>query len=583
MKNIGRTVLLALFVSAIFAACEKAPKEVAVASVTLSRQTAEMTEGETIVLLATVLPSDAAKKTITWSSSNSSIASVIQNGRVTAVAEGTATITASAGDKSASCEVVVKKKIIPAQSITLNESSLLLLIGEEVQLTATVEPENASDKTVSWTSSSAGIASVEDGLVRAMSAGATVITAETGGVTASCEIKVLDAGDDGGMTLSVGSLSPDNAAIHFEGGVGRIEVSGPSHWIYYVVEGSEWCSAEQSGNILTVTTSRNDQQQMRTATILFASGNQKQYAEIYQVPQIRRITPDRTRHIRLTETVHFEDRTMSTIWIMLPYVESSDYQTISNFVIGEGGKIAYSKEGFLKYCSFDFRPTERTGTVKAYIDYTATTNYVEVDFTKVTRYFDYDTSTAEYKRYTGISEIDGARYVDPENQTLGAVADKYWQDVNGDIVEYCRKCYDYVATAFEYKSGGNGIVEDIIKNGGGDCGNIADLYLSMVRRKGIPARSLVMTQPHNDCHVRTEFYLAGYGWIPVDPTYHMSGSDEFGKFTDNWIVSNHELVSTIGIDKDEWKIDILQGCNWWWWCWSDGGDVTGEYDLSEVL
>ena len=104
----------------------------------------------------------------------------------------------------------------------------------------------------------------------------------------------------------------------------------------------------------------------------------------------------------------------------------------------------------------------------------------------------------------------------------------------------------------------------------------------MVRHKGIPARPIVMTQPHNDNHVRTEFYLAGYGWIPVDPTYHMSGSDEFGKFTDNWVVSNRDEVFDWGIDDMSWKISILQGCNWWWWCYSDGGDVTGEYDLSDL-
>ena len=104
----------------------------------------------------------------------------------------------------------------------------------------------------------------------------------------------------------------------------------------------------------------------------------------------------------------------------------------------------------------------------------------------------------------------------------------------------------------------------------------------MVRRKGIPARPIVMTQLQDQNHVRTEFYLAGYGWIPVDPTYHMSGYDEFGKFADNWVVSNRDEVFDWGIESWTWKISILQGCNWWWWAYSDGGDVTGQYDLSEV-
>lgn len=553
---------------------------VAVTSLSLNKTELSLEKGKAEKLIAIVKPDDATEKNVNWSSSNPSIASVDEKGNVSAVARGEATIIAKAGEQEATCNVIV---FVQVESISLNKQSLLLLVGENEQLMATVLPEDASDKTISWVSTNPAVATVEDGLVTALSAGSTVITAESGGYTSECTINVLDSGDDGGITLSVGSLAPDSPTIHFEGGSDIIPVNGPSFWIANVIDGSNWCNISQSGSLLSITTSQNNTSQIRKADILIASGHQKQYVEIYQVPQVRRIIPDKTRRIRLSQTVHHEDRQMSKIWIMLPYPETCDYQTISNLVFSDGGKVEVSKEGFLKYFSFIFRPTERTGTVNATIEYTATTNYVEVDFSKITRYFEYDKSTPEYKRYTGISEIDGARYIDPENPTLGIVADGFWQETDGDIVEYCRMCYDYVATAFEYLSGGNGIVEDIIKNGGGDCGNISDLYLSMIRRKGIPARSLVMTQPHNGCHVRTEFYLAGYGWIPVDPTYHMSGSDEFGKYTDNWVVSNHELVSTVGIDEDEWKISILQGCNWWWWCWSDGGEVTGEYDLSEVL
>lgn len=578
-----RIIPIALFAIVAFVAlsCGK-EKDTPVTSISLSLTSAEMAAGEQLQLSATILPDGAAGKSVEWSSSKKSIASVDHTGLVTALTEGSATVTATAGGKSASCAITVNKANVRVTAIIIDKTELTLLKGESYTISAIVRPEDATDKTITWTSSDSNVASVENGFVLALSDGLAEIKAESGNCSATCKVVVLDAGGDGGATLSVGALSPDSPVNHYEGGEGALVVSGPSNWIAHVEDGEDWCHVTPSGDRLIVQTDRNDGLKVRSAVIMVASGKQRKYIDIYQAPQIRSIVPQKTRRIRLTQTVHYYNRSMSIIWIMLPYPETSDYQTISDLVIGDGGEIAYSKEGFLKYTSFSFKPTARTGTVVATIEYTATTNYVEVDFSKVTHFFDYDKTTAEYKRYTGISEIDGARYVDPENAVLGEVADSYWQETGGNIVQYCRKCYDYVATAFEYKSGGNGIVEDIIKNGGGDCGNIADLYLSMVRRKGIPARSLVMTQPHNDNHVRTEFYLAGYGWIPVDPTYHMSGSDEFGKFTDNWIVSNHELVSKVGVEDIEFYIEILQGCNWWWWCWSDGGDVTGEYDLSTI-
>ena len=81
---------------------------VAVTSVTLNKTDLSLKEGESETLTATVKPDDATDKTLTWSTSDASVATVDQNGKVTAVKEGTATITAKAGSKSATCSVGVK-------------------------------------------------------------------------------------------------------------------------------------------------------------------------------------------------------------------------------------------------------------------------------------------------------------------------------------------------------------------------------------------------------------------------------------------------------------------------------------------
>ena len=79
---------------------------VAVTGVTLSQSSVTLDIGGTVTLTATVAPSNATDNTVTWSSSNTSVATV-NGGKVTAVAEGSATITASAGGKSATCSVTV--------------------------------------------------------------------------------------------------------------------------------------------------------------------------------------------------------------------------------------------------------------------------------------------------------------------------------------------------------------------------------------------------------------------------------------------------------------------------------------------
>ena len=163
--------------------------DIAVSSVSLSPASLELEEGQTATITATVNPSNATRKTVSWSSSNASVTTV-SGGKVTAVAAGSATITATADGKSATCTVTVKKKVIAVTGITLNPTSVTITVGETATLTATVSPADATDKTVTWSSSDAKIATVKDGTVTAVAAGTTKITATAGGKTATCEVTV---------------------------------------------------------------------------------------------------------------------------------------------------------------------------------------------------------------------------------------------------------------------------------------------------------------------------------------------------------------------------------------------------------
>ena len=171
--------------------CEVTVDPVAVQSVALNKETLGLKVGQTEQLTATVLPQNAADKTVVWSSSDQAIATVV-DGLVTAVAPGKARITAKAGQAEDHCEVTVDP--IAVETITLDSTSLDMTEGDTEQLTATVLPEDATDKTVTWSSSDDAVATVENGLVTAVGIGTATITASAGDVTASCAVTVAAAG-----------------------------------------------------------------------------------------------------------------------------------------------------------------------------------------------------------------------------------------------------------------------------------------------------------------------------------------------------------------------------------------------------
>lgn len=159
-----------------------------VSSIELNKTELSLYVDESETLIATVKPDNATEKTVTWSSSNAEVAAVDANGKVTAKKEGSATITAKAGDKTAECKVSVG---IAVTSVELNKPSITLAVGNSETLVATVKPDNASDKTVTWTSSDSEVATVDEtGKVTALKVGNATITASAGFKSAECKVTV---------------------------------------------------------------------------------------------------------------------------------------------------------------------------------------------------------------------------------------------------------------------------------------------------------------------------------------------------------------------------------------------------------
>lgn len=163
-----------------------------VSGVALDSPALSLAVGESATLKATVSPADASDPSLRWKSASPDIAMVDNQGKVTALTPGQTEVTVSAGVFSATCQVTVYKEDILVESITLSATELELERGKAVRLVATVLPDNAEDKTVSWFSSDPLVASVDvGGWVNALSQGKAVITARAGDKTATCTVNVV--------------------------------------------------------------------------------------------------------------------------------------------------------------------------------------------------------------------------------------------------------------------------------------------------------------------------------------------------------------------------------------------------------
>ncbi len=183
--------------------------------ITLSQSTLSFNAAnQTATLTATVTPANATNKGVTWTSSNTAVATVSSTGVVTAKANGTATITAKTADGTnltATCTVTVAIPV-PATNITLSQSTLSFnAANQTATLTATVAPSNATNKSVTWTSSNTNVATVSStGVVTAIADGTATITATTAdgtNLSATCEVTVAIPVPATGITLSQSTLS----------------------------------------------------------------------------------------------------------------------------------------------------------------------------------------------------------------------------------------------------------------------------------------------------------------------------------------------------------------------------------------
>lgn len=272
---------------------------VPVASVELNQTTLELIAGKEATLTATVKPDNATNRTVAWESNATNVATVDNSGKVTAVSEGTATITAKAGEQTATCTVTVTKADVAVESVTLNPTTLTLEKGSTGTLTATVAPQNATNNTVTWSSSNPEVATVANGTVTAVSAGTATITVTTadGNHKATCTVTVIP------KTVQVSGIQVQGSASVYVGGSTKLtatvtptnatnqKVTWSSNNESVATVGTDGTVTAVSAGTATITVTTEDGQKTAACTVTVLSVDRTKLFALLQGSGVLLATP----------------------------------------------------------------------------------------------------------------------------------------------------------------------------------------------------------------------------------------------------------------------------------------------------
>lgn len=245
------------------------------------------------------------------------------------------------------------------------------------------------------------------------------------------------------------------------------------------------------------------------------------------------LTNERRFKVNVNTSVSYKGIGDVSVDLFLGILQSNEYQNVqvTNFdVEHELQEFGYAGDSCVYY-DIDLGPETRKWRKElVQQSYEISVHDVKINFDLIDSIYAYDQESTLYQSFTA----SNPPFIDTENSRLQKVADSLWSNSN-NALDYARKCYEYVPTSFQYLNPISGFhtLENILAKGGGDCGNLSSVFITLLRMKGIPSRHLVGFRPDNSLHVWADFFLEKYGWIPVDVTYKQSDpeGDYFGNIT----------------------------------------------------
>jgi len=254
----------------------------------------------------------------------------------------------------------------------------------------------------------------------------------------------------------------------------------------------------------------------------------------------------------------------------LPWPESNEYQEIKSLDFSSGKVLSYPETGdkYL-FCrlSGDNCPQPDSSTT-IFHEFEVTLYDITVDFSKINEIYPYKKNSALYHRYTGKS----GDIVDPNHPEIQRIAKQIAAESKNPL-EFARNAYLYVSDHYKYLNPNVGItpLDKILKNGGGDCGNLTSIFVSLLRNQGIPARHLAAIRPDGSCHYWADFYLENYGWIPVDVTYRLEDKTKTGDYFGRVCVESNGIILARDVDLSVMnhqdvlkKVAHMQTFAYWW-------------------
>ncbi|MCL2097999.1 MAG: Ig-like domain-containing protein [Bacteroidales bacterium] len=241
-------IVVVIALTTAIVACSDKDNNISVIAVTLNENTLTLDVNDTETLVHTVLPETATNKAVIWESGNTLIATVNSNGLVTANSAGTTTITVITvdGNKTATCTLTVKIPLVSVTGVALSWATASMEVNDTYVLTATVEPEDATNKNLTWLSSSAAVATVNSGTITATGLGTAAVTVitEEGNRTAICVVSVVGTPD---LTES----GVNNNTPGWGTNLGVVSFASTQTW---TVGSQTWSDAVQATNCNSKTT-----------------------------------------------------------------------------------------------------------------------------------------------------------------------------------------------------------------------------------------------------------------------------------------------------------------------------------------
>ena len=269
--------------------------------------------------------------------------------------------------------------------------------------------------------------------------------------------------------------------------------------------------------------------------------------------------------------------------LILPVPQSCSYQDIEDLSVSSGD-ILVSPSGN-KYLR-DVKTSNLPNAGEQYVlseDFTVTLYPMYVDMEQFTTIYPYDTNSEIYKIYTSNKGL----YIDTNNPLILSISDKLWEDSQNNVLLYAKNCYEYVAANYRYLNPNTGIhpIDKILKDGGGDCGNLASIYVNLLRAKHIPAKHIVTVRPDGSYHVWADFYLEKYGWIPVDVNMKLDhpNGNYFGYCKGDGIVMSEDIFYDIEFESgSKSEVVLLQTFYYWYWL-NSGNSLVANHNITSEL